>query len=297
MTGFGATPLDGPLDDPETPFAMLTTPAGEAGPAAADPDAGAGFPDRWWSPALRAQLILAEVARGDWHRHDPGPPRYDSPAVLAEEIKALLDRRMQRAVRLPEIMAQSDDFTDYLLQLLTADGGRRPYTATLVQAGMQVGSMVVLHWKAKYRRARPSQHYPALLPMIPVPPHPSYPSGHALQAHLVRHMVADIFEDAGTRAAMDAVLEKTANRIAGNREIAGVHFPSDSCASRALAPRLMPGIRASGTYRAVLGQARREWAGIAAGPVPGNLLPWETFADDVAQAVTDRLARRRMVAR
>ena len=75
-------------------------------------------------------------------------------------------------------------------------------------------------------RARPGQAYPYLDPSIPTPRHPSYPSGHAMQAFMISRMISDAVP------AMAKPLTALAENIAVNRERARVHFPSDTAASR-----------------------------------------------------------------
>ena len=48
-----------------------------------------------------------------------------------------------------------------------------------------VALFVSMYYKGKYKRPRPSELCPALLPPIVVPGHASFPSGHATQARLM----------------------------------------------------------------------------------------------------------------
>jgi len=96
----------------------------------------------------------------------------------------------------------------------------------MIMISIQVGGLWAAHFKMKHMRARPGQVYPSLNPMIPTPRHPSYPSGHAIQAFLTKMTV-------GTAVpAMFDALHNLAERIAVNRERARVHYPSDTQASR-----------------------------------------------------------------
>jgi acid phosphatase (class A) len=90
-------------------------------------------------------------------------------------------------------------------------------------------SHAVLHYKMVFRRARPDQYTARLDLAIDPPGHPSYPSGHSTQAHLVALVLAELVPEQA-----DA-LWATADEIAVNREIAGVHYPSDSKAGEELA--------------------------------------------------------------
>src|SRR5215469_6814249 len=99
-------------------------------------------------------------------------------------------------------------------------------TYLMIMISIQVGGLWAAHFKMKHMRARPGQVYPSLNPMMPTPRHPSYPSGHAIQAFLTKMTV-------GTAVpAMFDALHNLAERIAVNRERARVHYPSDTQASR-----------------------------------------------------------------
>ncbi|MEJ1938004.1 phosphatase PAP2 family protein, partial [Nostoc sp. NIES-2111] len=150
------------------------------------------------------------------------------------------------------------------LQMLGAGGAARPAVATLVASCILVGQMVGMHWKWHFQRARPAQVYPALTPVIPTPPHASYPSNHALQSQLARLALTALFTDAAVRKAVDGALDALADRIATNREVAGVHFQSDTRAGQKLAADILPLLRSTKAYRAVEQEARAELAGLKA---------------------------------
>jgi hypothetical protein len=76
------------------------------------------------------------------------------------------------------------------------------------------------------------------MPPIPVPGHPAYPSGHSTQAHLMALCVKDVLPTAALQNALGEVIDELADRIARNREIAGLHFESDSKAGENLAQSL-----------------------------------------------------------
>ena len=125
----------------------------------------------------------------------------------------------------------------------------------------------MLYYKGTQKRPRPSQLLPALLPPVPVPGHASWPSGHATQAWLMALCAeyvlagpappgfagttesgpggsnyASTGANAGTLdlGTFSANLRTLARRIARNREIAGLHYPTDSDAGRQLAAAIFP---------------------------------------------------------
>jgi membrane-associated phospholipid phosphatase len=96
-------------------------------------------------------------------------------------------------------------------------------------AAYRVGLTVAMHFKKEHKVPRPNQVYPFLVPMIPVPMHPSWPSGHATQAFLV----AEALGAAASWLRDPALI--VAHRIAENREVAGVHYQDDSLAGELMA--------------------------------------------------------------
>jgi hypothetical protein len=73
-----------------------------------------------------------------------------------------------------------------------------------------------------------------LLPPVPVPGHASYPSGHSTQAHLIAHCAGLVLPTA-VQTVLQTNLGALADRIGRNREIAGLHYPTDTAAGVTLA--------------------------------------------------------------
>jgi hypothetical protein len=114
-------------------------------------------------------------------------------------------------------------FNDYFDQLVSASPPSRPHTHCLIMTGIYLGGLIVSYLKLKHMRARPVQICPSVFPTIMTPPHPSYPSGHALEAKLVA-----MFLERVTAKSLHLPLHALADRIGVNREYAGVHYPSDT---------------------------------------------------------------------
>jgi membrane-associated phospholipid phosphatase len=118
---------------------------------------------------------------------------------------------------------------------MTARPGAYPYTTKVLGIASLVGTFVAMYYKALYRRPRPSQLCPALLPPIEVPGHASFPSGHSTQAHLMALCMNDVLNGLPQQATIVDDLWTLADRIARNREIAGLHYASDTLAGVCLA--------------------------------------------------------------
>ena len=107
------------------------------------------------------------------------------------------------------------------------------------------GNAVTANGQAVYAGPRPraSQICPWIMTPIPVPGHASYPSGHATQSALLSLMLSQVmpaevanpttYGKDGTKRL--SLLDKLAERIARNREVLGMHYPTDSHAGRLLA--------------------------------------------------------------
>ena len=129
-------------------------------------------------------------------------------------------------------------------------------------------------FKLKYQRARPAQVWPVVRPLLPTPRHPSYPSGHALQCFLIANVLGS------SVAAIKPMLDILADRIAVNRERAGVHFPSDTAASRRMIPQVATEMTkivleygaAQKTFNDLMNEVDTEWSTVTQG-VPVDVVP------------------------
>jgi hypothetical protein len=95
------------------------------------------------------------------------------------------------------------------------------------------------------------------MPPIEVPGHASYPSGHSTQSHLVALILGEVMPQ--PPAGQPNPLGLLAERIARNREVMGLHYPSDSRAGAKLAKESFLLLRECKTLRAMIREARGEW--------------------------------------
>lgn len=163
---------------------------------------------------------------------------------VSNEIEDLFSLRTddQFGEFLAEIPEQASAINHYFYLILGIDPRSFPYTARLIALAIQVAGTVGLHYKLQKMRPRPSQVCPALVPIIPVPAHPSFPSNHATQVNLVAEVLKVALRSAAEPPAENGGLKTTldmlADRIATNRERAGLHYRSDSDAGKRLAAKL-----------------------------------------------------------
>lgn len=129
----------------------------------------------------------------------------------------------------------------------------KPQTGILLDYANETMKPVVYHFKQKFNRTRPNVVDPTLTTVIDVPGHPAYPSGHASQAYLFAHILTYL-----DPINADSYFDDAA-RIARNREIAGLHYPSDSEAGRVLAGQFFLMLLSDETFKSLLKAAEREW--------------------------------------
>lgn len=90
-------------------------------------------------------------------------------------------------------------------------------------------AVFLIRAKHKFQRPRPSHLVQDLTTVVAVPGHASYPSGHAFDTRMLAHLMGAVDTDNA-----QIFLEK-AYKIGHRREIAGLHYPSDTKAGILLA--------------------------------------------------------------
>ena len=93
-------------------------------------------------------------------------------------------------------------------------------------------SQIVLNFKSKYNRTRPHIYMPSIDPVVAVPDNSSYPGGHSTQSYLTALYLAKKYPSYSQQ------LFQYAYQIGFNREIAGLHYPTDTAAGYLLAKKI-----------------------------------------------------------
>jgi hypothetical protein len=215
-----------------------------------------GFPRRYWDSKLYAITVLGEFVLVN---DNAGKPRWNqfttSLDTLLPKAKIDIDAELEELITLieyrpgvmAEAMAQRSNPWAYFRGILMCNSASAPYTHDLVEIASHIGQFQAMYYKRYFSRPRPSQYSPDLLPPIDVPGHASYPSGHATESLLIALCLEKVLPPAASTPAGFAPdrppppypgispLQQMAQRIARNREVLGLHFPSDSKAGRFLA--------------------------------------------------------------
>jgi hypothetical protein len=174
-------------------------------------------------------------------------------AEFLREIKLLHEYKSLRTIeRVQEIRGERRaliPFGPFDLPDLSFDDPIVGYVAFIQQAAGDP----IFRLKKIFDRVRPSYFDPSLEPVIAVPSHPAYPSGHACQYYMVAHALALLAPE------LTEMMMKKAERIARNREIAGVHYPSDSKAGKILAEQIFAVLKERPTFKEKLARAQERW--------------------------------------
>ena len=186
----------------------------------------------------------------------PSPPARDSATTIAE----LTDLHHIEAIRTPGqiTQAQADDheqdifiFKNVLGPNFNAEA--LPITASLSAHVHQDESAAADPLKNIYRRLRPYQVDSTLHPVCALNPEPtSYPSGHSLSGYLLAFTLVQLVPEKRQQ-----IFERV-DEYVHNRLICGVHYASDTEASRKAAYAIFGSLSASPRFQQDLAAAREE---------------------------------------
>jgi acid phosphatase (class A) len=187
------------------------------------------------------------------------PPANSAPATQREldELRRLQSVRTEQQEKTIAQHRQFSGVCDAFFALLRQRAATHPRTLALLEHVDVDVTIAAFSAKRRFNRARPSQLAPCLNPSLPVPAHAAYPSGHALQGHVVARVLGLLVPESGV------ALRALGEEIGHEREIAGLHYASDSAASRALGDALFSELEKNPHFLSELESARREWSASA----------------------------------
>lgn len=221
------------------------------------------FPESAWSSDVRelARQKLVHLPR-DWRTRISlaGPDLKNVEAECRDVLRAKQDRPSN----LTDIQNEAVDAYAAINKVQQLIGPLIPQklppaTADLLQAMLWDAVPVTFIFKEQFNRGRP--YHCCDLPLDPMfqppsrfyPGHPAYPSGHSTQAHLVAELYARMFPK------LRPSLLQAAQGVARRREIASLHFASDSAAGAALAVQLVDEFLMIPALLDLFNRAKREW--------------------------------------
>lgn len=221
---------------------------------------GLRFSDRAWSPDL---LDLIEQGPSflplDFETGIPVPAEAEADATRAE-IARLQDlaTHSRTAAAVSRIHLENDPSVGsadlFVQEGLLAAHSAMPATWALIDLVASETRWFILRDKWIHQRPRPSQIDPTLSTVISMPPHASYPSGHSGEAHAAAFALSLANPECADQYLSHAFA------VAHRREIAGVHYRSDTLAGIALAGTVITALEDLGLLDTLLMHARAEFA-------------------------------------
>lgn len=185
----------------------------------------------------------------------PLPPTQHSQTTKAE--LAYVHRVEQ--TRTPEQVAaaRADDREEDLFIFTHVIGSRftkgdLPLTAALSAHVHNDEAVISEPLKGIYKRPRPYNYDSSLHPVCKTDKEPSYPSGHSMSGYLLAFTMAQIVPEK-----KQEILDR-ADDYAHNRVVCGVHYPTDTEASRRMAYAIFGDMMASSRFQRELAAARTE---------------------------------------
>jgi len=159
--------------------------------------------------------------------------------AFEHQLALVLSWAELRQERAAEILAQIDNQFPFLASVLYLHPTRTPRTFELLAIAIQMAVNIEMRVKHAVGCWRPVEISPQVQPMLTTPGHGALPSGHATQAYLAAFVLQELLRLDKVRHQGEILqLQRQAARIATNRVIAGVHYPMDSMAGRALGQAL-----------------------------------------------------------
>ncbi|KHK01042.1 acid phosphatase [Desulfovibrio sp. TomC] len=182
------------------------------------------LPQTGWS----GEALFVSREQIDFARLLPPPPALDS-VRQQREMDLLLMLQKERTPDM-EAFALADAersvfrFADAVGENFTAE--KLPVAAAFFKAVKENGDELLGPAKKHWDRPRPYAANPAITPCVPKPGNASYPSGHSTFGTLMSIVLANMVPEKQVQ------IYDRAEQYRLNREIGGVHYPSDVVAGR-----------------------------------------------------------------
>lgn len=209
-----------------------------------------------WDPKYEAYLTLKPyyLEKGWKNKISLDPPPVSGSAAVQKEIEELIVRQKKRNKADQKRIEQELEFFDAVMGGVPLTDKKRPLTTAFIKHLNRDMGVAVFYLKNKFNRVRPSFLSDEIQPSIKNPGHPAYPSGHATQAYCIARVLT-LLDPSKEKA-----FYKSAKEIAQNREIAGVHYSSDSKAGELLAKQIMSMLEKNPKFlNAIKELKKKEW--------------------------------------
>lgn len=151
----------------------------------------------------------------------------------AKGLASTYDKHPADSATIDALVAQNEHIDSFMLRCAGASPELNPWKYELARAISILVNLVCLKLKHAFAVKRPSELDPAIVPLLPVPGHGSFPGGHANMSSALALVVAAI-----TEGRPYPELRAIAGEIALNRVRAGLHYQLDSDAGHELGEKL-----------------------------------------------------------
>jgi PAP2 superfamily len=211
-----------------------------------------------WDPDLYASIATPTFIDSEGREEItlPQPPANSSQETNKElqQLHSFIEERTPEKIEeiKREMQATTTIIGPYSYAYIT-NSFTHQYTKQLLDTSLLALHPIIISFKNQFDRVRPSYLDPTLTTVIPVPKHPAYPSGHATQWYFIAKIMSDV------DPTHNDTYMQSAYAIAHNREIAGLHYPSDSEAGRLLGEQCYKLLSATTWYKDALKKAQKEW--------------------------------------
>ncbi|MBS1943309.1 MAG: phosphatase PAP2 family protein [Bacteroidetes bacterium] len=180
----------------------------------------------------QAQAVSNPCVSADFEPQIPPPPK--DYLLDVQRLQVMSGLRTKAAVA--AIKEEADDPTFKFWTLAGIKPKDHPALDAAVKSAQSAAGVIVLDLKAKFNRTRANVIDPSLTTVVSVPWHKAYPSGHSTQMFIT----ALVFSEAMPAKAQ--AFQKLAASVAINREIAGLHYSTDTDAGYVLAQQVWQAI-------------------------------------------------------
>ena len=210
-------------------------------PAIANEDIDAlRYPDSGWGDNLLSALATGPSILSDEELFEVALPPTNSSQVTKDEIAYLHEiaktERTQDNIERIYYENSGVQAHEFFVKegLIAADN----YKTIELMKMIDVDHVYfILERKKHFSRPRPNHIDETLETVIDNPKHPAYPSGHGSQTYIVALVLSEFDPENAAKYKQFAV------DVAHRREIAGVHYPSDSVAGRKMAVDVLERLR------------------------------------------------------
>lgn len=213
------------------------------------------FPEENWSQDLLSLLDYGPFFLDRDFEIAIDPPQKNSSKAVIDELdylRGLVSRRTPEQIEKIEFEKTKGLPAQFMAAGLINKASHSKTVKLLMRVDQDMRYFTIRE-KKRFQRPRPSQLAGDLTLVIENPPHAAYPSGHAGQSFagaLVLSMLDPDHEDDYKQLARD---------IAWRRELAGVHYPSDSAAGRELAKQVVEALRENERFQEMFAAAKEEF--------------------------------------